>query len=391
MKTYRIIFTVVIPGFLLFACNGRHKETNTKVEVLRENIVELSAEQFTVAGIEFGFIEEKTLSNTLKANGLVTVSPQNLASVCAPFGGFVKTTDLVQGSPVIKGQILVIMENPEFIELQQHYLEAKSKLEYAEGEYKRHKELYNEDVYSAKNFQEVTANYKSLKTEVNALGQKLSLIGIDASHLQDESITRTAAVLAPISGYVKSVNVNLGKFVAPTDVMFEIVNTTNLTVELTLYEKDISKVAVGQKLHFALPNEETTQYNAVITQVGKSIATDKTVKVYASVSGPSPRILPGMYVNAKIETTSNPVASLPSEAIIQFDEKYYIFLFEKSKKENGKPFTEFKMIEVKKGITDGGYTGIILPEGINPTITKVVVKGAYNLMAAKKNAGEMAC
>lgn len=393
MKTiYRNIFIILTGALFLIACNGKPKESKEKeAEVLPDNIAELNVDQFKAAGVEYGAIESKMLSNTLKANGLITVSPKDLASVCAPLGGFVKNTDFVQGSPVRKGQTLAVMENPGFIELQQSYLESKSRLEYAEGEYTRHKELYEDDVYSKKNLQEVTANYKSLKAQVNAVGQKLSLIGINALQLKEDNISSTVSVNSPINGYVKAVNVNIGKFVAPEDVMFEIVNTANLTIELTLFEKDINQVAIGQKLSFSLSNNEITKYTAKITQVGKSISNDRTVKVYATVGEMSVKILPGMFVNALIETATTPVAALPSESIVQFDEKDYIFVFEKDKMENGIPFTEFKMVEVKKGMTGNGFTQIILPEGFDPKTSKIVVKGAYNLLAAKKNAGDMAC
>lgn len=384
---------ITLTGILLvfISCSTGPKVPVKDIEVLPDNIVELNTDQFKLAGVEFGAIEKKNVSNTLKVNGLITVSPKDLASVCAPLGGFVKNTDFVQGSPVIKGQTLAVMENPGFIELQQNYLESRSRLEYAEGEYIRHKKLFEDDVYSAKNLQEVTANYKSLKAQVNAINQKLSLIGINASQLKEDNISSTVSVPSPISGYIKAVNVNIGKFVAPEDVMFEIVNTSNLTIELTLFEKDINKVAIGQKLGFSLSNEDLKQYVAVITQVGKSISDDRTIKVYASVSHPSDKILPGMFVNALIETSTNPVDALPSEAIVQFDEKDYIFVFEREKEENGLPFTEFKIVEVKKGITDNGFTEVILPEGFDSKTIRVVIKGAYNLMAAKKNAGDMAC
>jgi membrane fusion protein, heavy metal efflux system len=386
------ILLIISGTFLLLSCHSNAKETESKeTEVLPENIVELSADQFKVAGVSYGAIKNRDISTNMKVNGLITVSPRDLASVCAPLGGFVRKTDFVQGRPVKKGQVLAVMENQGFIELQQNYLESRSKLEYAEGEFKRHKELYEDDVYSAKNLQEVTANYKSLKVQVNAFAQKLSLIGINASELREDKITSTVPVISPISGYIKTVNINLGKFVGPEDVMFEIVNTSNLNLELTLFEKDIDKVAIGQKLSFSLSNNAGPVYSAVITQTGKSISMDRTVKVYASVSGPSDNILPGMFVNAMIETAASPVPALPSEAIIRFDEKDYIFVFERSKEEHGKPFTEFRMIEVKKGITDKGYTGVILPEGFDPKTAKVVINGAYNLMAAKKNAGDMAC
>jgi len=393
MKTIHRNILIIFTGALVFiSCSSKPKDAvKQDGETLPDSIVELSADQFKVAGVEFGAVVPKNLSTTLKVNGLITVSPKDFASVCAPLGGFVKNTEFVQGSPVKIGQTLAIMENPSFIELQQNWLESKSRLEYAEGEYKRHKELFEDDVYSAKNLQEVTANYKSLKAQVNAIGQKLSLIGINANQLKDDNISSTVSVNSPISGYVKAVNVNIGKFVGPEEVMFEIVNTANLTIELTLFEKDINKVAIGQKLSFTLSNEGLIRYTAIITQVGKSIADDRTVKVYARVSEPTDRILPGMFVNALIETAASPVAALPSDAIVQFDEKDYIFVYSKEKKEKGKPFTEFRIVEVKKGVSDNGFTEIILPEGFDMKTMKVVIKGAYNLMAAKKNAGDMAC
>ncbi len=186
-------------------------------------------------------------------------------------------------------------------------------------------------------------------------------------------------------------NENVGKFVVPTDVIFELVNTNRLTIELTLFEKDINKVNPNQKFRFSMLADSGIQYSATITHVGKSISADKTVKVYASIGEPSAKIRAGIYVSSRIETSVNPVETLPSEAVIQFDEKEYIFVFEKDKEENGKPFTKFKLIEVRKSLTDGGYTKVILPEGFDVLKTKIVVKGSYNLMAAKKNAGDMSC
>ena len=294
------------------------------------------------------------------------------------------------GNAVSKGQTLAILENQEFVDIQQSYLEAKNKLEYAEAEYKRHTELYKDDVYSQKNVQQVTSDYKNLKALVKALQQKLSLIGINPANLHEDDISSSIALLSPISGYVKVVNVNLGKFVAPSDVLFEIVNSDKLFLELTLFEKDADKVSTGQKIRFFI-NNETEKHEAIIYQTGKSINADKTYKVYASVPGVCKNVLPGMYVNAIIEASSNKVTALPSEAIVSFDDKDYIFIFDKNKEEGGKPFTEYRMIQVHKGVTDDGYTEIVLPEGIDFKTAKVVIKGAYNLLSAKKNAGEMSC
>ncbi len=195
MKKNNYIFTTIIAIlFLLFtSCKGgKNAAANaTEEEVIPDDIVEMRADQIKLAGITTGAIEIRTLSNTLKASGIVAVAPQNLASVCMPMGGFVKSTNLLPGNTVTKGQILAVLESQDFIDIQQSYLDAKFKLEFAEAEYKRHTELYKDDVYSEQNIQSVTADYKSLKAQVRALEQKLSLIGIDPANLNEDNISRS--------------------------------------------------------------------------------------------------------------------------------------------------------------------------------------------------------
>jgi membrane fusion protein, heavy metal efflux system len=394
MKKYNIIIAVLVSAFFvtLISCNGGTKGAADvkKEEVIPEDIVEMRADQIKLAHIETGNIEMHSLSGKLKVSGIVSVAPQNLATVCMPMGGFVKSTTLMPGNVVHKGQVLAVLENQEYVDIQQNYLEAKNKFEFAEGEFKRHTELYKNDVYSQQNLQQVTSDYKTLKAQVRALEQKLALIGIDPATLHEDDISSSVSVIAPISGFLKTVNVNIGKFVAPADVLFEIVNSDKLFLELTLFEKDADKVSEGQRINFFI-NNETEQHEAVIYQTGKSISNDKTYKVYASVNGACKNVLPGMYVNAIIETSGSQVTALPSDAIVSFDDKDYIFIFDKNKEEDGKAFTEYRIVEVQKGVTDGGLTEVILPEGFNITSAKVVLKGAYNLLSAKKNAGEMAC
>ena len=394
MTKYKFILPIILLVFIIAisSCNGGKKpaEEAKAEEVIPENIVELREDQIKLADIEMGTIDLKSMSGTLKVNGTVSVAPQNLATVCMPMGGFVKSTNLMPGNMVRKGQTLAILENQEFIDIQQNYLEAKNKLELAKADYDRQNELYKSDVSSQKSMQQVSSNYKSLKVQVKALEQKLTLIGINPFRTNENNISRSVALVSPISGYVKAVNVSIGKSVSGSDVLFEIVNSDKLFLELTLFEKDADKVLKGEKIRFFI-NNETEQHEAVIYQTGKSINNDKTYKVYANVIGRCKNMLPGMYVNAVIQAKSNQVTTVPSEAIVSFEDKDYIFVFEKNKVEAGKPFTEYRMVPVQKGVSDKGFTEIVLPETLNYKEAKVVLKGAYNLLSAKKNAGEMSC
>lgn len=389
-----LFFGVIFGGaFLLPACtSGTGSETKQEEkEVLADNVAELTSDQIKMAGIKMGTVEMRTLSDLIKINGLISTPPQNVATICAPLGGFIKSTRLLQGSAVKKNQVLAMIENPEFIELQQSFLESRNQLEYIEADYNRQKNLNKEKISSVKTFQQITSEYKQLKTKVNALSQKLAIIGINATTLSENKILRAIPILSPIEGFVKQVNINIGKYVAPTDVLFEIINTSHLTVELTVFEKDIHEISIGQQIRFGLSDEGKDQYLAKIYQVGKILNADKTVKVYGNISNPSARLIPGIYVTANVETTDNTVTALPSDAIVQYDGKDYIFIYDRVKTENGKKVTEYKMIQVKRGVTDEGYSEVILPAGFDTKKSKVVIKGAYTILTGKKNAGDMSC
>lgn len=390
-KIIYILFSINLI-FAVYSCNsGSKPAADTEgVEVLPENIVELRDDQIRLAGIQTGSVEMRSVSNTLKVNGIISVAPQNQATVCMPLGGFIKSTSLLPGNEVKKGQTLAIVENQDFVDIQQNYVEAKNKLVFAEAEYNRHTDLYKDDVYSEKNVQQVTVDYKNLKALVRSLEQKLMLIGINPDNLSEDNISNEVNLVSPIKGYLKAVNVNIGKYVSSTDILFEIVNSNKLFLELSLFEKDAYKVVPGQKIKFFI-NNESEMHDAVISQTGKSISDDKTFRVYGIVTSSCKNILPGMYVNALIEESDLKVPAVPSEAVVSFDDKDYIFVFDREKEEDGKPFTEYRIIEVKKGVTTSGFTGISLPDGFDFTTAKVVIKGAYNLLSAKKNAGEMAC
>ncbi|PIQ31607.1 MAG: efflux transporter periplasmic adaptor subunit, partial [Bacteroidetes bacterium CG18_big_fil_WC_8_21_14_2_50_41_14] len=347
-KITTIVLSLIIS---LSSCiNGDSKPVAEveEVEILPENIVELRDDQIQLAGIQTGSVEMRSVSNTIKVNGIISVAPQNQATVCMPLGGFIKNTNLLPGNAVKKGQTLAIIENQDFVDIQQNYLEAKNKLVFAEAEYKRHTDLYKDDVYSEKNVQRVTVEYKNLKVLVKSLEQKLFLIGINPDLLSEDNISNQVNLVSPISGFLKAVNVNIGKYVSPTDILFEIVNSDKLFLELTLFEKDADKVVVGQKIKFFI-NNETDVHEALISQTGKSVSDDMTFRVYGTVLSSCKNILPGMYVNALIEESDIKVTALPSEAVVSFDDKDYIFVFEKEKQEDGNAMTEYLIVEVRKG------------------------------------------
>jgi cobalt-zinc-cadmium efflux system membrane fusion protein len=383
-------FILIITAIIFGSC-GNNKPAEGEREVLAPNQVELNSDQYKTAGLVLGHPEDRSIRTLLKVNGTVNVPPQSIASVSAPLGGFIKSTSPVQGSAVAKGEPVAMVENMVFIELQQSYLETKAKFSFAEIEYKRHSELYKENVYSEKNLQQVETEYKTLKSQLKGLEQKLLVIGIDPGALTEDNITSALPLKAPISGYVRTVNVNIGKYVDATDILFEIVDSREMILELTLFEKDVPLVSVGQHLTFVTPNDPGTVYEGTIYQAGRTLDNDKTAKAYARIANPGGKLLSGMYINAEIETASKQVAAVPTESVVEFNSEFYIFVYKGKRMENGKEIHDFEALKVDKGATDGSFTEITFPAGVSPSSLEIVVKGSYSVLSAWKNAGEMAC
>src|SRR4051812_40087176 len=88
-------------GFALLSCSAKREET-VRGSIAETNTVVLNEAQLNTANIQLGVVEQKNISNTLRANGKLDVPPQNLVSISAPFGGFLKNTELLQGKFVEK-------------------------------------------------------------------------------------------------------------------------------------------------------------------------------------------------------------------------------------------------------------------------------------------------
>jgi len=394
----------VFIAILVSACSntpaGQVTEEHHEEE---ENNVEFTEAQLKTAGIELGIVTQKQISGTIKVNGVLDVPPQQMVSVSVPFGGFLKDTPLLQGSRVKKGQLIATIENPDYIQLQQDYLEAKNQFEFAKVDYDRQQQLAVENVNAQKTLQQAKMNFQNWQAKTNGIQSKLKMLNIDVSNLESGKITSTANVYATISGFVTEVNVNIGKFVNPTDVLFEIVDTEHLHAELIIFEKDVLKIKIGQNVRFTLANENNERL-ATVYLIGREISADRTIRIHCHIDKEDRNLLPGMYLKAVVETGGTQVNALPNEAIIDFQGKKYIFIKaaagdhpkgeehpegeeHPADAEHPQGTTEgehFEMIEITIGNSEFGFTEVVLPEGFNST-NEVVVKGAYAVLSKLKN------
>ena len=382
----KTIISILVLIMLIASCTKQKiKVEDKKTEDPISNTVRLTDQQIKMSEIQIGSIETRLISNTLKINGEIAAMPQNTASVSMPMGGRIRSINVIPGSKVNKGQILAYIENYDFIELQQNYLETKSKKYYVGLDYQRQRMLYSNDASSKKNMQLIASEYNTLKIQLRGYEQKLLLIGINPSRLTSRGITRSIAIKSPISGYIKSVNAKIGSMVSATDNLFEVVNIKNLFIQLTVFDKDIDKLHKGQNISFYV-NDEAESHHAIVYQTTKSIDNDRSYKVLAKIISNCGNILPGMYVNANVALYEVKKTALPDDAFVNYGGKDFIFICTGSKTLNGEKSTGYKMIGIRKGPSHGGYTQVNIPIGLRSDM--VVTKGAYNILSALKNAGE---
>ncbi len=367
-----IIITMIAIQFI--ACSSTKNEDQKELENSDNNSITLSDAQSKNVNISIGSLEQKYISTLLKVNGKIDVPPQNMISVSAVMGGYLKWTKLLPGMHLQKGELIAVMEDQQYIQLQEEYLTAKTKLVFAEKDYIRQKELNQSKANSDKVFQQSEVNYNSLKILLKSLSEKLKLIGVNADNLNENTLSRSINIYSPINGFVSKVNLNIGKYATPAEVLFELVNPDDIHLNLKIFEKDLDKLYVGQKLT-AYSNNNEKKHIAEIILISQDLSAERSAEVHCHFEDYDKTLLPGMYMNAEIEVKHGNAYVLPDAAVVQFENKQYVFI---QKEKN-----QYKMLEIKTGIIENGYTEIIASDTLNTK--SFVTKGAYTLLMGLKN------
>jgi membrane fusion protein, heavy metal efflux system len=375
MKKY-----IIISSLFIAACgNNKSKETTSQeVSPKVEEKITLTEAQAKNTNISVGAMTTQDMATLLKLNGKIDVPPQNLVSVSVPLGGYLKNTKLLPGMHIRKGEVIATMEDQQYIQLQQDFLLTKSKLYFAEQEYQRQKTLNQTQASSDKVTQQAEAEVKNNKILLSALTEKLKLIGLNPSQLDENNLSKSIAIHAPIAGFVSRVNVNIGKYCNPSDILFELVNPEDIHLNLKVYEKDINQLGIGQRLVAYSNAKPDKKYPCEIILISKDVAQDGSTEVHCHFDRYDKTLLPGMFMNADVTLQQQAAYVLPEDAIVHFEGKNYIFVQEA-------PLT-YSMQEVELGAKEKNIIQVVnYQQFMNK---KIVIKGAYTLLMKGKNVEE---
>ena len=397
MKTYIISLTLFIAtGLFLVGCdNSVHKGEHTHQEVEPherhdheneedgEEEVHLSEQQFQALGLKVDTLPVRNIGSYVEANGQLEVPPQNEASITAIIGANVTSIEVIEGDKVNKGQVLAYLSHPDLIRLQTDYINDWNQLQYLEKEYERQSRLYDEKVGSGKELQKTQADYQSARGMVKGYEAQLRQLGMNLDKVQEGEIYELVAVVSPLDGHVRSVEVKTGQYVQPQTEMFEVVNIEHIHADLMVFEKDVHKVKEGQKVRFSVESLPGKQMEAVIYAVGKSFEQDpKAIHLHAEIENKEGLLLPGMYVRGQILSEEDSGFALPEASVVMEGEKHFIFT---ARMENNDGITEwaFEPVEVAIGYKEDGWIQISPLETL-PKNTKIAFNSAYYIIDEMK-------
>lgn len=376
MKKYIVI---LISSIVLFSCNKEEKSTEEATnETAVTNVLNVTDQQLKLMMIDTASLVNQTMLSTIRLTAKTEVTPEHTVSITNAFGGYVKRIALIPGNYVKKGQVVVVLEDPQYIQMQEDYLTTKALLEQANADFDRQRDLNAEKAASDKVMQQAKATRQALLVKKSALEQKLRLMNINPSSISLNNIRRTINVYAPISGMVSEVFANTGQYVSPADAMLEIINPNQALLKVKVFEKDLASIEVGQYLKAYTNSNPDQKLEAQISSIANQVNEDGTVDVFARVTNPNGvKLTANMYFNVELEVQAMRANVLPTEAVVQFEGKDY--LFERLSK------NQYKMVPAMIGTSSKDKVEIKSPENSGKVY---VSKGAYNLLTALKNSGE---
>lgn len=374
----RNLYIIAFLGFILVSCGEKTTdqiESSSQTEAMDDRI-QVTQAQFDQSKMSLGGLEEKSFPTVVTVNGMIDVPPENRAVVTASMGGYIKTTPLLIGDIVRKGQLLVTIENPEFVALQQQYMEVNEQLTYLKAEYDRQVTMRAENITSQKSFLKAESEYKTAVARHTGLDRQLRMINISPASVRAGKISSVVSINAPISGSITKVNVSKGSYVSPATEILEIIDNDHIHLELSVFEKDILKVKKGQAIDFKIPEASSAIYKAEVHLVGTSIEANRTIKVHGHLEDESGvNFLTGMFVDASIVTNSAFAKALPSSSIVTVDENSYILVLDEKQGDT----YYFRQAEVEVVQESEGFSLVQFNTDMAAD-TQFLTKGVFNLL-----------
>ncbi len=372
MKTQNLIY--ILPLALLLACGSESSETETATAET-ENELRLSPASIGNLSFSLETPEKRRMSRELLVNGQIDVPPEQRITLTLPYPGKITAIPVLPGMRVQKGALLLEIENPEFLSMQQEYLVILSDLEFAEKEYRRQQELDQEKVNARKSLEQAKNQFERLKARQAGMMQTLRLLNLDLAKIEKGELTPRARFYADQPLWVSDVKVNKGTFAAAGNSLMELVSSEHVHAELTVFEQDVPQLKKGQTFTFSVAGDTAVRHGNIYL-IGRTVNTDRTIQVHGHLLEEDETLMPGTFIHATLNLPGEEMLCVPATALLHWNGKEYVFI------KTGEQ--DFTMEEVQVLANDGNW--MALPDSFSGK--QIVTEGAFQLLSALKNEGE---
>lgn len=365
---------VLLLVFGLISCQSDSPKQTDEIEgqesSANSELFTLSQEQQNSLKLEFTSPKAEKISAEKKVNGTVEVDPNASLEIHVPYAGYLKKSNLLDGKSVAAGEIIGVVENPYFLEVQRDFIQSRIELNKIKSEFERYQKLWNAKSLSEKEWIDAKSNFESAQLKYQGLRQLLLSFHLQPDKLSAENLSAQVPIISPIAGIITESNVNNGKFYQPDERIAKVINFSSAYLELTAFERDKNQIRIGDWIEAREIENSQDQLKAIITSIDPSIANDGSFKVIARIKSSPMNLKKGMHVQAIISGARESVFQLPKTCLVGNPDDPKLLQRVST--------NQFKLVAISMIKEDNQFIYFQF-KGIEKTENKYVSQGAYDI------------
>jgi cobalt-zinc-cadmium efflux system membrane fusion protein len=368
MKQNTTLILLVL-SITLFSCKNKPAET---IEP-ESDLIEITKAQFQSENMEFGEPANAVFSDVVHFTGSIIPSVQGQAQISLPVEGLILRIYCNPGQFVSKGALLFDVSGNEFVEMQREFAESAVLVKRLKTDFERVKQLNDENIGTIKELILAESAYNAENVKYNTLKIKLENIGLDIAKIEGGSFYSTYTLKAPLKGYVNSISTTIGQYIQPMQTIAEIIDAETFQLKLSVFEKDIQKLHVGQKVEFQTAGINSENYRAKLSSVGKAINQNTmAIDCFAEIENlKSVSLVGGQYVEGDIIVATDTVLALPGTAVVSVENETFVLALEKEADD----IIFLKKMPIQTGRKNSDFVEVSEFSGSK----KLLLKGGYNI------------
>ena len=334
-------------------------------------------------GIEIATAGSGKLQVSANLSGGVVVNPDRLAHIVPRVSGVVRKVYKKLGDRVREGELMAVLESRELSELKSAYLIGRERRSLAEATFQREERLWKQKISSERDYLTAKQALAEARIEMRAAEQKLHALGFSHAYLEnlsfqtDELFTRYE-ITAPFAGTLIEKHIVLGEVLKDDAEAFVIADLSTVWVNLTVYQKDLPLMHIGQSVQITA-GPDMPAVSGLVEYISP-VVDEQTRTATARVELPNSKgdWRPGSFVHGQIVLEDIAVSLLLPKTALQTIENQISIFVESEEGLEPQPVSIARSNETHVEITSGLHPGQRYVAQGSFTLKAQLSKGAFD-------------